>query len=163
MKLDHVVVFIDGACALCSHGAIFLSRRDRDGSLRFAPLQSELARGVLPPALTARIATLVVWDGETCFERSDAILELVRHLRAPWRWAQVMRLIPKGIRDEIYDSIATQRHQWFEGSACPVLPPAMAAGSARIIKEVGVAKGEVPHEAPAKPVITTEDAPGPRE
>ena len=43
------VVFYDGVCGLCDRTVRFLLRRDRRDRLRFAPLQGEVARKLLPP------------------------------------------------------------------------------------------------------------------
>ena len=41
-------------------------------------------------------------------------------LPAPWRWLRWLRLLPRGLRDAVYDLIAGRRHRWFgRHEACP--------------------------------------------
>jgi predicted DCC family thiol-disulfide oxidoreductase YuxK len=55
--------------------------------------------------------------------RSDAVLDIARQLGGAWRWLAVLSVVPRPIRDGIYDLIARNRHRWFgRNPACPVPP-----------------------------------------
>ncbi|MHA6645841.1 thiol-disulfide oxidoreductase DCC family protein [Mesorhizobium sp. A623] len=55
---------------------------------------------------------LVITPSET-LDRSDATVALLRHMRAPWRWLTVLRVLPKPLRGGVYDIIARKRYAWF--------------------------------------------------
>jgi predicted DCC family thiol-disulfide oxidoreductase YuxK len=110
---ERIVVF-DGVCNLCSGWVRFVLRHDVRGRLRFAPLQSSTGRellvrnGVDP----ADAQTFLLVDGDTVYTRSDAALEIVKDLGA-WRWLGVFGILPRGLRDWVYSSIARNRYRWF--------------------------------------------------
>lgn len=111
---DPVVVF-DGICNLCSRAVRFILRRDRRGAFRFAALQSEAGarllrqHGIDP----ATVDSLVfVRDGRPCL-KSDAVLAIAGSLRAPWSLLAVFRIVPRRLRDGLYDVVARHRASWF--------------------------------------------------
>ena len=121
-------LFYDGTCALC-HGAVrFVLARDRDGSaFRFAPLDSEAFRRAAPPALRATLPdSLVVETADgTLLTRSDAVIRVLERLGPPWRpLGRLARLVPRVLRDALYDLVARVRYRVFgrEPEACPVIP-----------------------------------------
>lgn len=114
------VVFFDGVCALCHASTRFLMRADRRGRLRFAPLQGETFAGLEPDlGLEEGIDSIVyvrrVGEGEPqVFVRSDAVLQALRDAAGPWAVvAAVARLVPRFLRDPLYDWIARHRYRWF--------------------------------------------------
>lgn len=138
------IVFYDGVCGLCQRWVRFLLQRDKAQTLRFAPLQGEtikqapigvkLAAGLSPESVgpdvgvTAELPSVifVVRAGtpdEQIFTRSEAALRLLEHLGGIWRVVSWLRIIPRGVRDGIYDFIARRRYRWFgKDESCP-LPP----------------------------------------
>lgn len=125
------VVLFDGDCGMCHRVVRFTLRHERDAVLKFAALGGPYAvaalaeRGYPPPPPH----TVVVIDGPEIRIRSEAALLIAARLRAPWRWLRILRCVPKGIRDGLYDFVATRRHRWFPkpDSACPV-PDAATRG-----------------------------------
>jgi predicted DCC family thiol-disulfide oxidoreductase YuxK len=122
---DPVVVF-DGMCNLCSRAVRFILRRDRRGAFRFAALQSEagarlLLRHGIDPATVDSL--LLVLDG-TPLRKSDAILGIAGSLGAPWSFLALFRVLPKRMRDGLYDVMARNRTAWFGRSDRCSLPDA---------------------------------------
>lgn len=122
-------LFYDGHCALC-HGAVgFFVRRDRGRPpLRFSPIGGESferlltaqGRSELPDSLLVMTA-----DGEL-LTRSDGVLYLARRAGGVWRLlGRLGRLVPRRLRDAVYDAVARRRRRWFgrRDEACPLLPP----------------------------------------
>ncbi len=119
------VVLFDGECVLCNRGVRFILAREREATLRFAALQSSGARAALglsgdePVPLDSLI--YVCTDGAP-LARSDAVVSISRHLRAPWRWGGAMLgVLPRGVRDRLYRFVAARRYRWFgKLDECPV-------------------------------------------
>jgi predicted DCC family thiol-disulfide oxidoreductase YuxK len=92
-----------------------VARLDRAGRLRFAPLQGETARRLLPAALTQSLATAVLLearDGVAALAlRSAAILRVWELLPPPWRWLALLRAVPRPLRDGVYDWVAARRQR----------------------------------------------------
>lgn len=114
--LPQPLYFFDGYCVLCSRFVAFCLKRDPDGRLKFATAQSGLGNRVLsdlglPNDTLDR--TILLLEGDRVYTRSTAALRAVRHLKGPARWLYPLILVPKILRDPIYDWIARNRIRWF--------------------------------------------------
>jgi predicted DCC family thiol-disulfide oxidoreductase YuxK len=119
-------VFFDGVCALCNRFVRRLLRADRGRELRFAPLQGETARRLLPsqPQDPAHWSILYL-DAGGLHARSDAVLRILARTKGPLRWLSLLlRAVPRFVRDALYRLVARRRYRWFgELPACPVPDP----------------------------------------
>ena len=122
---DPVMVF-DTNCVLCSGAVAFILAHERDRALRFAGAWSpEGAALAAQHGLTADDLneTFLVLTGGRALTRSDAALAVAGHLRAPWRWLGVVRVVPRGVRDAGYSFVARRRYRWFgQRRDCTVVP-----------------------------------------
>ncbi|MEZ4757233.1 MAG: DCC1-like thiol-disulfide oxidoreductase family protein [Flavobacteriales bacterium] len=107
------VVFYDGHCGLCDRSVQWLLRMDRRAALRFAPLQGTTASKVLPRSIATHMDSFVLLDGNGVHLRSDAAIRVLEHLGGAWRSIRLLRLMPRVMRDSVYDLIARRRHRWF--------------------------------------------------
>ena len=117
-------ILFDGVCNLC-HGFVqVVIARDPHGHFRFASLSSETAgrllkdagvRGPLPDSM------VLVEDGRI-YVRSDAPLRVARRLVFPWPLLTIFLMVPRFIRDRIYDAIAARRYRWFGKQDTCLLP-----------------------------------------
>lgn len=119
MSSERIVLF-DGNCNLCNSSVDFLLRHDRAGRLRFAPLQSEIARALLARVSVEAMdqtngdpSAIAFLDGDRIHFKSSAALRLFRVLGWPWRFFAIFLLVPKPLRDLVYDWIARNRFRWF--------------------------------------------------
>lgn len=109
------MLLVDGVCHLC-HGSVkFVLRHERQPLLLFAALQSDTGRALLRDTdLPAGfLDSLVLFEDGRMFTRSEATLRVACHLRAPWSWARVFLVLPRALRDPLYDWIARHRYRWF--------------------------------------------------
>jgi len=111
--MDHVVIF-DRTCSLCAQSVMFILGHESDRVLRFAALQSHAGSRLMrefgiDPAQTE---TFVLIEGGRAFVKSDAALRVAKHLRRPWHWLGVVRIVPRPVRDLGYDLVARNRHRW---------------------------------------------------
>lgn len=116
------VVYYDGICGLCDRFVQFVLSRDRAGRYHFAPLQGSTAKARLPvPQDPAALTTVVLDDEGRLRTRSDAALAILAGLGGLWRMASALRVVPRPLRDAVYDWIARNRHRWFgRREACRV-------------------------------------------
>lgn len=111
---DPVVLF-DGVCNLCSGSVRFLIEHDTDGTLQFAPLQSEPARELLDAVglHDYDFDTIVLVEGEEYYTKSDAALRIASYLDGPWSLLWTLRYVPRVLRDAGYDVVASSRYAVF--------------------------------------------------
>jgi predicted DCC family thiol-disulfide oxidoreductase YuxK len=127
------MLFYDGHCALC-HGAVkFVLKRDRTGrAFRFAPLQGETFRARVPENARKDLpdSIVVLTERGDLLVRSDAFLHILRRLGGGWKvLAGLLRVIPRALRDAVYNFIARVRYRVFGTRTdwCPVAPPELRA------------------------------------
>jgi predicted DCC family thiol-disulfide oxidoreductase YuxK len=120
-----VLIYYDGLCGLCDRFVRFVLARDRRGRYRFAPLQGSTARARLPSHLNPESFQTVILEDDGCYRvRSDAALAILAGLGGAWRAAALLRLIPRPLRDAVYDFVARHRFRWFGRRAeCRVPSP----------------------------------------
>ena len=127
------VLLYDGACGFCSATVQLVLRRDRRGALRFAVLGGAYARALVARHPDLADVDSLVWAessarGERVFVRSEAGLRLARYLAGPWHLALVAWLLPRFLRDSVYDVVARHRHRLGgPADACFVPPPEVRA------------------------------------
>jgi predicted DCC family thiol-disulfide oxidoreductase YuxK len=126
-------LFYDGHCGLCHHAVKFVLRHDRSGTaFRFAPLQGEtfLARvGAERRAGLPDSVVVLTREGELLV-RSAAFLHIFRRLGGGWRvLAGLLGVIPRGLRDFVYDFVARIRYRVFgkREELCPIVPAELRA------------------------------------
>jgi predicted DCC family thiol-disulfide oxidoreductase YuxK len=108
----------------------FVTERDPAGRFAFAPLQSELGRRLLRQAGLPEdtLDTVVLLQDGRAYLRSDAMLRAMKRLRAPWPLASLALVVPRFLRDAVYDFVARHRYRWFgRKDACPVPTPEQRA------------------------------------
>ena len=109
------IVFFDGVCVLCNASVDFLIRKDKKGILKYASLQSDLARKALSEDifLKAGLDTVIFLSDGKITDQSTAILKILGHLPFPWSLAVIFLPVPKFIRNFVYRIIARNRYKWF--------------------------------------------------
>lgn len=123
------LLLFDGVCNLCNAFVNLVLDADSEGYFRLGSLQSEAARpylrayGVEPEALDS----VVLIEKGQLYTRSTAALRVVRRLDAPWPLLYAFIVVPRPVRDWLYDRIAANRYQWFGiRDACRAPTPDLA-------------------------------------
>jgi predicted DCC family thiol-disulfide oxidoreductase YuxK len=124
MDSGNSIVLFDGVCNLCSGTVRFLIRNDRKARLKFAALQSVEGKHLLSQTgINGEPATSIVFiDNGNVYIKSAAALQIAGRLDMPWRAMVLLRIIPRALRDRIYDIIARNRYRWFGRKQTCVLP-----------------------------------------
>ena len=119
------LLLYDGHCALCNWAVRFVLRFDRRKTMRFAPLDGPTAARIVAahPDL-ADIDSLVLVEGDRVSVRSTAVLRVLRYLGWPWKIFLAGWLVPREIRDSLYDVVAYWRRR-LVGTypQCPIPAP----------------------------------------
>ncbi|OAV44095.1 thiol-disulfide oxidoreductase DCC family protein [Lewinella sp. 4G2] len=110
------ILFFDGVCNLCNGAVQWFLKNDRLGELRFASLQSDLARELLPEAGVdpTTLDSLVLYQDGRAYLYSDAALGAGRELGGLYgKLARAGGFFPRFLRDGVYKFIARNRYRWF--------------------------------------------------
>ncbi len=126
LQPGETVVLFDGVCKLCNGWAQFLIRHDRLRRVRLAAVQSPEGQALLAWAGLPmdQFDTMAVIRDHHVWERSDAFLEVIGQLPTRWQPLQLLRVLPRGLRDWGYDRIALNRYRLFGQYATCLLPSA---------------------------------------
>lgn len=115
MGADQPVLLFDGYCNLCSNSVQFVLKRNGKENVQFASLQSDLGaktlrNSELPSDYTS---SLVLLENGLIYVKSDAALRLAKHLNGLWKLGSIFLIVPKIIRNPIYNLVAKNRYKWF--------------------------------------------------
>ena len=108
-------MLFDGHCNFCNFWVNFLIKVDRSSVLRFASSQSAAGKRILESGQIGALAadTVIVYDEGKFYFKSAATLRVVHHLGGIWKIGYLLAVLPRPLRDLIYDFIARNRYRWF--------------------------------------------------
>jgi len=109
------LLLFDGVCNLCNGAVNFVIDRDKRQRIVFASLQSELGQQILKQhQLPAQdFKSMVLVRQNKVFLKSNAVLEIAKELSGAWKLLYVFKIVPRFLRDWIYEIISTNRYKWF--------------------------------------------------
>lgn len=109
------IIIFDGICNLCNTGVKFIIRRDTEEVFCFASMQSDISQKLIQKYLKSEFSfdTFLLIKNGICYERSDAMIEVFRDLPGFWCLHKILALIPKQIRDYLYNIVAKHRYKVF--------------------------------------------------
>ncbi|UOQ46946.1 thiol-disulfide oxidoreductase DCC family protein [Gracilibacillus caseinilyticus] len=119
------IILFDGVCNFCSSSVQFIIQRDPDRKLHFASLQSEVGQELVQKYhVPEDIDSLILIDNDQVYTKSTAALNIAKQLSGVYRFARIFLIIPKPIRDFLYQIIAKNRYKWFgKKEACMIPKP----------------------------------------
>jgi predicted DCC family thiol-disulfide oxidoreductase YuxK len=110
------IILFDGVCNLCNSSVIFILQHEPEPVFKFASIQSETGKKLLAWCGYPRDyseAVILIDHGET-YSGSTAALKIGQSLKFPWSFlASVGLIVPKFVRDWVYNQIGRHRYQWF--------------------------------------------------
>ena len=121
------VLFFDGHCNLCNGAVQFVIRHDREGRVRFAPLQSaagEAAKAALLKEIGRVPDSLILLDDGVYYTESDAALRLAAYLDGGWKGLRHLQAVPRAVRNAVYRLVARYRYKVFGRRASCMIPSA---------------------------------------
>lgn len=127
---DNPVILFDGVCNFCNSTVNFTLKRNTRANIRFAPMQSEAGQQLLQrynlPADDMQ-SFIFIEDG-VVYKQSTAALRVCRHLKGLWPLCYRLIIVPRFIRDGIYNWIAGNRYKWFgKKDSCMIPTPEVKA------------------------------------
>jgi predicted DCC family thiol-disulfide oxidoreductase YuxK len=109
------IILFDGVCNLCSSSVQFILKRDKKNQFFFGSLQGNTGQAYLKkfklPGNTFNSFMLI--EGDKSYTGSSGALRMLKHLGNGWQLLYSFIIVPKFIRDGIYNFIAKNRYKWF--------------------------------------------------
>ena len=126
--MDHPdnIVFFDGVCNLCNGLVKFIIKRDVKNLILFSPLQSPFGQATLKKMKMdpEEVNTVVYFSGDKPYLKSSAILQILKDMGGAWKLLFGLIVVPRFIRDFIYDLVARNRYKVFgKQESCMVPTP----------------------------------------
>lgn len=108
---DRPLIVFDGECGFCSRDIDYVLRHDSEGLFRFTPAQSELGTALMRHYgfRTDNYETSLLIDNGVAHARSDGVLLVLQRLGSVSRFAALLRIVPRPLRDAVYDFVARNR------------------------------------------------------
>ena len=109
------LIVFDGVCVLCSFFARWVLKRDESKHFVFTTAQSDLGQALFDhyDLQTEEFETnLVIIDGQL-YEKMYGALAIFYHVGFPWRLLSILKFLPSGLLDFLYESIARNRYTLF--------------------------------------------------
>ena len=124
------VILFDGVCNFCNSAVNFVIKRDKNSALKFTTLQSNIAHQMLAHQNipTNDLSSFVFIENEKIHTRSTAALRVCKYLTGLWPLMYGFIIVPKFIRDGIYNWVAKNRYRWFgKTKECMIPTPEIKA------------------------------------
>ena len=120
------IILFDGVCNLCNSSVNFIIDHDKKNDFRFASLQSDAGQNLLKKfdLNTKDFDSIILVENGKHYERSSAVLKIVKEFPGLWKLLYVFIVVPPPVRDFVYDIIADNRYKWFgKKESCRVPTP----------------------------------------
>jgi predicted DCC family thiol-disulfide oxidoreductase YuxK len=128
-------ILFDGVCNLCHASVQFVIKRDSKQRFRFGSLQSDAGKRLLQEhglhdiglqshdAQENHLSSVILLQQQNAFTKSSAALTIAKYLDWPWPLLYAFMLVPKLLRDAVYDFIGNRRYRWFGKQDQCWIPP----------------------------------------
>ena len=127
--LSQKLILFDGVCNLCNGSVRFIIKRDPEASFTFASLQSDEGQRILKRYGLPTVdfdSFVYIRDGHV-YQRSTGALHVLKDLGGFWKIIYAFIIVPRPIRDFVYDLIAKYRYRLFgRQSSCMVPTPELS-------------------------------------
>jgi predicted DCC family thiol-disulfide oxidoreductase YuxK len=113
--INQEIILFDGVCNLCNSAVDFIIKHDKKDNFKLTALQDDVGKKLLDgyhiPETYFESIILISKNG--LLYKSDAALAIASKLSGIWPAFTVFKILPRSIRDYLYDWIAKNRYKWF--------------------------------------------------
>ena len=120
------IILFDGICNFCNRTINIILKYDQDAYFQFAASQSNAGINILQQFKLDQkaSASVILIDNEKVYTKTDAVIQIAKHLSGWPKLFRLLEFIPKPIRDFGYDLIAKNRYTLFGKKASCMIPDA---------------------------------------
>lgn len=111
----HIFVIYDGYCGFCYRIVQFIETHDSHNHIKLLPRQSEEAVRLLSNyhVSSEENESVVVIVDSKLLRKSDATIRIWQEIGGVWSMLAWQRILPKALRDWVYDLVAQNRYRFF--------------------------------------------------
>jgi predicted DCC family thiol-disulfide oxidoreductase YuxK len=125
LKYTNPILLYDGVCGLCTRSVQLIIKYEAKREILFTPFQSQLGKylfqqiGGSDSIDTVMLLQITNEGNWTHHIRSDVVIKIAPYLRFPWLLIGWIKVLPRGIRDMMYNLTAKYRYKiWGQLKAC---------------------------------------------
>ena len=109
------ILIFDGKCVLCSATVKFVLAHDRRRRVRFVVAQSPLGAALYRHfgLKSEHYDTNIVLENGVALTKSESSIRIFELVGSPWSLLTVLRLLPRFVREPLYEVVARNRLIWF--------------------------------------------------
>jgi len=104
------IIIFDGICNLCNKSIRVLIALDKKKQFKYTSMQGEYVKKL---KIKEGIDSIIFYEDGEFYYKSTAILKIFRSLGGIWALSSIFYVIPRVVRDFIYDVIAKYRYKIF--------------------------------------------------
>ncbi len=118
------IILFDGICNFCNRTINIILKYDQDAYFQFAASQSNAGINILQQFKLDQkaSASVILIDNEKVYTKTDAVIQIAKHLSGWPSLFRFIKFIPKSIRNFGYDLIAKNRYTLFGKKASCMVP-----------------------------------------
>ncbi|MCF6280057.1 MAG: thiol-disulfide oxidoreductase DCC family protein [Flavobacteriaceae bacterium] len=118
------LLLFDGVCNLCNSSVQFVIKHDKKQQFIFASLQSDATKEILLQfgETNLNLDSILLITDNKIYSKSSAILRISKLLGGFYSLGGIFYIIPKFIRDSMYDFVAKNRYKWYGKRESCMLP-----------------------------------------
>jgi len=126
MLENRKIILFDGVCNLCNGAVTYVIKRDKKNVFKFAALQSEIGLELTSKFNidTSKVDSIIFINSDKHYEKSTAALHIAKYLPGAYPLLYGFMIVPKFIRNGVYDYIAKNRYKWFGRTESCMIPTA---------------------------------------
>lgn len=121
---NKTILLFDGYCNLCQSSVQFVLKHEKKPEIYFTSIQSEIGikilnqHGINPN----EVDSLVLIEKNKAYVKSSAALRTLPYLKGLYPLGFGLIIIPKFIRNMVYDFIAKNRYKWYDKTETCMVP-----------------------------------------
>lgn len=110
------LILFDGICNLCNRSVQFVIKHDKHNTFMFAALQGNTGKEIIKTFNIdpSKTDSILLYSKEKGIKvKSSAALLITKNLGFPINILAIFLIVPRGIRNMVYNFIAKNRYKWF--------------------------------------------------
>ena len=107
------IILFDGLCNFCNSWVNLILRHDNQNKFDLISLHTEKGKLLLRQIGFHEhfMDSIILIEDDKYLIKSDAVLKIITAMKGLWKMGYLLYIVPRKIRNRIYDLIASKRHK----------------------------------------------------